>query len=421
MSRRKNISSWIWHVVFWVCLFLLYLYVFNARFPVEMALRQSAITLLVFIPLTYFNIFYLIPRFFERKNKTLYIICLTGIILLGTILIIFFDEVNLFKAYRKDIRSNVIFFNEPRMRDSIPEHAIDIERLMPGDSMGIGLHMEGLHIGKRLFRDSIDIGDRIPPPSRVMAIARRTDNRLFILKFSLMRWSVQLFQTAFILLVSTVYCISQLMSKKQKEALILESEKLSSELKFLKSQINPHFLFNALNNIYTLSIIKSDKTPDVVIRLSDMLKYIIYETETKDLVSLQNEIRYIENFIAIFKLKDSRINDNVSFNYDVPEDILIAPMILIPFIENAFKHSKIEDVKKGWIEIQLQYEHAELIFSVKNSIPTTHFEKDKVGGIGVTNVKRRLELIYPNRHELLIDEENNVHSVLMKIKVSDED
>lgn len=413
------------HIFFWACLFLLILYVNNARFSIQMALIQASVFMLIIIPLTYFNILYLIPRFFDKnKNKGIYIAYLAGILCLGATLIILIEEINLFKAF--DNERVLIIFDKDGRRGADEPDRIFRRRLLPGDSLPRqfprekGLTIIGLDSsGQKILTSPPDVffNERGMPPS----MGVRKIGGLINLRFSLMRWFIRFFQIAFIVFLSTIYSISLLVTRKDKEALALESEKFSSELKFLKSQINPHFLFNALNNIYTLSIIKSEKTPDVVMRLSEMLKYIIYETESRDHVPLQKEIAYIENFIAVFKLKDSRISKNVTFNYDVPEELSIAPMLLIPFIENAFKHSKIEDTEKGWIDIDLSYANSELVFSVKNSIPPARFEKDKIGGIGVTNVKRRLELIYPEKHELIVGEEENIHSVLMKILIENED
>jgi len=185
-------------------------------------------------------------------------------------------------------------------------------------------------------------------------------------------------------------------------------------MKFLKSQVNPHFLFNALNNIYTLTVIKSDKAPDNLMRLSEMLRYMLYDSNDGK-VPLHKEIDYLENYISLASLKDSRgLNVKVELDKSQP-GLKVAPLLFIPFVENAFKHSKIEDLKNGFINISLKTSSEQIEFSVENSIPSVPFKKDKLGGIGLTNTKKRLELLYPYKHLLSISDSGKVYSVLLKL------
>lgn len=214
--------------------------------------------------------------------------------------------------------------------------------------------------------------------------------------------------------VSSLYKTAGLAEIREKEAIKLQKEKLETEMKLLKSQINPHFLFNTLNNIYALSIVKSESTPEILLKLSDMLRYILYECNA-DWVNLTNELTYIKNYIDLKRLKDSK-GLNISLNLEEgPTRYHIAPMILIPFIENAFKHSNIENLKSGWIKIDLKFENQVLIFSVENTQPETSFTKDQQGGIGLKNVKRQLELMYPDKHILIINDNLQKFSVVLKI------
>ncbi len=183
--------------------------------------------------------------------------------------------------------------------------------------------------------------------------------------------------------------MSQIASIKEQESALLKSEHLNW-LKFLKSQINPHFLFNTLNNIYTLSMLKSDQTPDMILKLSNMLRYILYECSDKDKVPIAKEVAYIRNYIDLQLLKDSEIK-NIHFEEGIKDNVAIAPMLLIPFIENSFKHSRIEDTEKGWINIKLSCNRKEIFFSCENSLPAVEYKKDKTGGIGIENARRRLE------------------------------
>jgi LytS/YehU family sensor histidine kinase len=211
-------------------------------------------------------------------------------------------------------------------------------------------------------------------------------------------------------LLSTLLQVTRLFALKEKESVQLRSEKLETELKFLRSQTNPHFLFNALNNIYTLTLIKSDKAPDYLLVLSDMLRYMLYECNAPK-VRLEKEIGYIRHFISLNLLKDSR-GLNVNFDCgEIPDHLEIAPMLLIPLVENAFKHSKFEDKANGWINIKLQVFGESLHLNVQNSLPEKSQSKDDTGGIGLVNVRRQLELIYPDQFKLNIEEQDHVFSV----------
>ena len=217
-----------------------------------------------------------------------------------------------------------------------------------------------------------------------------------------------------VLILSTAYKTSKLALEKEKEASLLRSEKLDAELKFLKSQINPHFLFNALNNVYALSVIKSESTPSIILKLSDILRYILYDCNTPK-VALGRELDYIKNYVDLFQLKDEKKLD-VKLDIDqVDRKILIEPMLFTPFIENSFKHSKIEDTESGWIRTEMTSQEKQLHFTVKNSMPDTVYSKDKVGGIGLENVKRRLMLLYPDRHELKVSKDGNEFKINLTI------
>ena len=205
--------------------------------------------------------------------------------------------------------------------------------------------------------------------------------------------------------------------KKEEETILIKNESLLTELKLLKSQINPHFLFNALNNIYALSAIDSGKTQKSISYLSDMLRYVLYECE-QELVSLDKEITYIENYIKLFSLKSSK-------QYPIETDFIvenksikIAPMLLIPFMENALKHSNIEKITDTFIRMKIHADAHKIRFEIENSISENPKIVDEVGGIGIENVKKRLAILYPDRHELLIDENSRSFKVNLNIDLN---
>ncbi|MEM9820366.1 MAG: histidine kinase [Bacteroidota bacterium] len=215
---------------------------------------------------------------------------------------------------------------------------------------------------------------------------------------------------------SSLIAIAAFANRKEKEMIQLQNEKLAAEMKFLKSQTNPHFLFNALNNIYTLTVIKSDAASENLLKLSDMLRYMLYDCKAEK-VPLAKELDYIRNYIDLKLLKDSEgLNVKVHLDESRPGQ-MIAPLIFIPFIENAFKHSKIEDLENGWIDITLDLEGSNLAFKVKNSLPKQKYTKDAVGGIGLENVKRQLELLYPDQHQLHINTDDQIFAIQLKINL----
>ncbi|MEM8888841.1 MAG: histidine kinase [Bacteroidota bacterium] len=205
------------------------------------------------------------------------------------------------------------------------------------------------------------------------------------------------------LLGSSLLSFSRFASEKEKALMQVEKAKLETEIKFLKSQINPHFLFNTLHNIYGLTIIQSDRASDQVLKLSNILRYMLYDSN-EGKVPLKREVEYLKNYMELAQLKDSRGMD-IHFELgEVNEHLNVSPLLFIPFVENAFKHSQIEDLKNGYIHIHLNTKGIRLIFEVDNSKPQEAYSKDKIGGIGLKNIQQRLELLYPNKHDLQIKE-----------------
>lgn len=181
---------------------------------------------------------------------------------------------------------------------------------------------------------------------------------------------------------------------KQREQLLL-SEKTQNELLFLKSQINPHFLFNTLNNIYALARKKSDETPQVVLQLSKLLRYVLYETEAASTL-IPKEIDFIKDYVDLQKI---RFDDRLRVHFKVAiddEEFKIVPLLLIPLVENAFKHGASQSTKNSFIDIDLNLNFGCLIFSVENSFEPDFIEPDS--GIGLRNLRRQLELSYSDYH-----------------------
>ncbi len=200
----------------------------------------------------------------------------------------------------------------------------------------------------------------------------------------------------------------------ENEKLLIE-EKLETELKLLKAQINPHFIFNALNNIYSLTYMQSKNAPDSVLKLSEMLRYVFYDCN-KDKVPLSSEIKYIKNFSAFQQMK-SEYKQNITIESGAGvSGVEIAPMLYIPFIENAFKYSRIEEDKEAYVNIAISKDENQVLFSIKNSVPKG--DKPLSGsGMGIKNVQHRLAIIYPNRHELSFDEKEDCYAIKLSIEI----
>ena len=194
---------------------------------------------------------------------------------------------------------------------------------------------------------------------------------------------------------------------EQKRLRSLEKAQVEAELKFLRAQVHPHFLFNTLNNLYALTLDKSENASEVVLKLSDLLNYMLYECNESTIL-LSKEITLIENFLALERI---RYGDSLEVRFRVEGETAgkkIAPMLLLPFVENAFKHGVSKLSKDAEVLIRLEVDASKLHFEVINSKPLL-LEKDEAGyteGIGLKNVKRRLELIYPDGHNFDIIEKD---------------
>ena len=188
-------------------------------------------------------------------------------------------------------------------------------------------------------------------------------------------------------------------------------------LNLIPFQINPHFLFNTLNNIYAHSLEKAEPVvSEMILSLSEINRYMLYEADP-DFVSLSKEIFYLSSYIELEKLRcenTSRIETSIS---DPGTEVKISPLLLITFIENAFKHSRIVDEEMAWIKIALEVQEEMLYFKCENSIPGLPFKKDETKGIGLENVKRRLSLLYPDKHKLLIDRQKEKFIVQLKLQM----
>jgi two-component system, LytTR family, sensor kinase len=202
------------------------------------------------------------------------------------------------------------------------------------------------------------------------------------------------------------------LERKEKE---MKSERLSSELKFLRSQISPHFLFNMMANMVSLARQKSDLLESSLLKLSDLLRYMLYESD-KDRFLISNEIMYLKTYV---ELQELRFGEDVDLLFEIregPMDCFIEPMLLVPFVENAFKHG-IGMVRNPFIRIMLEIKDRQLYFSVTNNYNRTNISKDLNSGIGILNVKNRLNLLYPGKNKLTILDDGNTYTVNLNLEM----
>ena len=218
---------------------------------------------------------------------------------------------------------------------------------------------------------------------------------------------------------TTIYQVMNDWLVQQRDKKELESQNLQSELKFLKSQINPHFLFNTLNSLYALTLKKSDLAPEIVLKLSEMMRYMLYECNEKE-VLLSKEINYMQNYLDLEKL---RHGNKMLINFKVVGDIndqKISPLLLIQFIENSFKHGINNQISQGYVNLELTLAGDDLMMKVENSrspsLPKTYEKRS--GGIGLINVRRRMNILYPEKHHLEIKESPNTYLVELNLNLS---
>lgn len=208
----------------------------------------------------------------------------------------------------------------------------------------------------------------------------------------------------------------------QNRAYELEKQKIEAELKYLKSQVHPHFLFNTLNNLYALTLDKSELAPAVVLRLSDLLSYMLYDANER-MVPLHKEIDLVDNYIELENLRRGG-ELNIDYKKEVDQPMIpVAPLLFIPFIENCFKHGVWNDAGMPEISIKLIIKDYQLYFEISNTVsPDPEGENISKGeGIGLKNVQRRLEILYPESHSLKIEEKDGKYIVILELELLSEE
>ncbi|WP_343306032.1 histidine kinase [Chitinophaga niabensis] len=442
------------HLAAWSCLFLFPFFVYRIRVQDHSFYIKEAINTLFLIGLFYLNVYVLIPKFFTLKKIGIYIGCvvLVLVLLAGQQALVEYK----FMSYMMS-RTPAGFYGVTMPANTLhaaPGPAIAINTGY-GGSMAITTAPQNVafiaadsvphphhRYGRMIFRDrmfdSADQPSLVPWRKRLytnwhnqrpriveyrdsfpsagvasLTAARPFEDGIFLRHFffpEVLRKSatfalLMLFMSGFIKIA-----LEWFKSEKQKEALKVAN--LNAELKFLKSQINPHFLFNSLNTIYSLAHRRSPETEHALVKLSTILRYMIYQSNG-DKVMLENELRYLQDYIDIQRLRMAR-NIPVEFKVEGdPSGLEIAPMLLIPFVENAFKHG-ISYTESAFINISLEIgKNGTLHLIVRNSLFKQRVSEK--GGVGLNNVLKRLSLLYTDAHTITVREHGDEFIADLKI------
>ena len=227
-----------------------------------------------------------------------------------------------------------------------------------------------------------------------------------------------------IALTMSIKLIKQRIEFEQKEK-EKNQQRLETELKLLKDQLNPHFLFNAINSIYVLIKKDPEIAAEALAQFSDMLRYQLYECDQSS-ISLKKEVEFLQNYIHLAALRKEHLDLNTYFDPNIQKE-KVPPMLLTPLVENAFKHVSSFSQKPNWIDIKLCLNEVNKVqltvsnsFDMEEKNPTT-IEAGKSGGIGLSNIKRRLSLLYPNNHQIDIDHQDSIFSVKLEIPTNQND
>ncbi len=344
-------------ILFNFLLWIMFTFIFYnvSGFPDEKSLNYVRLinTIVIMTVVYYLNYYILIPNFLSKRKFKLY-----GLSIIGTLAVIFI----------------VSFYTAKPLGDAFHD------------------------LGNESFRENM------PPLSSI-------PRKPFFFNYGIVILSTISFA------VSTSIKVTSEWFKNENQLRENENQRLLAELSYLKAQINPHFFFNILNGIYALAIQKSDKTPEVIMKLSVIMRYIIYDAN-EPVVPLKKELKHIANYIDLQKM---RLTDIVNVKYTVTgnsKNIMIEPLLFSVFVENAFKHG-IDYSKECEICFNLDINEGELKFMAKNPIVEKKQKPNSSeSGIGLENIKKRLELLYPNKHELNITESDQHHKVELKLNTT---
>lgn len=401
---RNRLFSVGLHIVVWTCFLFFPFFIYRIKIQHPWFFAREIVDNLFLIGLFYLNFYVLIPRFFTLKKIVYYL----SFVLLTLVFVMLQQAVTEYVFWRTFASEETVVAQKgereavfgPPPPAFVRYHLLE-SRLHARDGY---LEKHAVPYADATISDTSGMRD-----GEFMNARRELSFVEYIFFPEILRKSV--FAALLMLFMSGFIKIAQEWFKSEQQREALKVENLNAELKFLKSQINPHFLFNCLNTIYSLAHKHSSQTEHAIVKLSTIMRYMIYDSN-EDKVLLQQELQYLEDYIDIQRL---RLPEDIVVDYAVqgnPAGLKIEPMLLVPFVENAFKHG-ISYAEPSFIAIALAIERNQVRLVVENS----RFRKRvaEVGGIGLQNVRKRLELLYTGDHELEITESENQFIVDLKI------
>jgi len=242
-------------------------------------------------------------------------------------------------------------------------------------------------------------------------------------------WNIHL--GILVLVITTPIINAFLLQKNHRQVAELEKEKLHTELKWLQQQINPHFLFNTLNNLYALTLTRSERAPEVILQLADLLRFVVYKGSQAQ-VTLAEDIAYLKNYLALQQIRvENKCRLKVDFHLEQPESVTISPLLLVMFIENAFKHGIEPSDEPSWLTVSCKQQGRKLYFRCENSLVGSQKEQNRSfcrdtdheenSGLGLKNVKRRLDLVYQQNYQLNVcqNDQNNSYIVELSLDLTE--
>ncbi|MBN1186592.1 MAG: histidine kinase [Bacteroidales bacterium] len=364
INRKKKFKPIVLHVLGWSALFLLN-FMFAKSYSVSLRLTHHLFTWTLYLAIFYLNYTLLMPKLLYRKHIFPYVILSLGLIICSFFI-------------KDEIMTNLFSTGGPGGRERFDNHG-----RLPSEINKTGQNPV------------------LRPPANNPGPPRKP----FFFAYDLLLFYFASFSLRFI----------QKWKDDEEHKSELEKEKISTELSFLKQQINPHFLFNSLNSIYSLSLSKSEAATSSILKLSSILRYVLYESENK-VVTLKDELKIIEDYIELQKL---RLTDKVKLEvsiYGEPENYQIEPFILIPLIENAFKYGA-DNIYPSFIKISVTILAQKLDVTIQNKIVIKSNNGSNNSGIGIKNIERRLELLYPDDFIFITNTTNDIFTVHLELKL----
>lgn len=340
-----NSRTWVWHIVFWTCLFLYeWLLQGSLNDCYQVSLQAALLNVPIIMLVTYFTIFITVERFLLQKKYLPFALCIAASMLFSG----FFRRIVTFEIIYKVVypdRAHTLFLAPKMVIDAVYVQLI----------AGLG---------------------------------------------------------------SMIYVIQKWMEQQRINETLMK-EKVAAELALLRSQVQPHFIFNTLNNIYMLSLKNSPLTSDMIYRLSALLSYMLYDSK-RNLIEVEKEIDYIKNYINLEKIRyGNRLDVQMSVINDV-RGVQVPPLLFLPLVENAFKHGVSNAVEESWIHIDISLKKRVLIFKIENSLCLEKATTNGFGnGLGLDNLRKRLEILYPDNFELKLLKDTDSHLAVLKLNFAE--